>query len=92
MVTLNVAVGHAVVGKVKFYEWYRRFQNGREYVEDYEHPSCPREVADDGRINWLMPCDSFGIFGHVTCSNNISLKVVEFRTKTTPRSHSGVDE
>jgi len=37
---LNIAFGESAMSKTKVYEWYKRFQEGREDIEDDERSHC----------------------------------------------------
>ena len=36
--------------KTRVYEWYKRFQDGREDVEDDERPGCPSKSTTDENV------------------------------------------
>ena len=38
---LTKAYGESAMSKIRVYEWYKRFQVGREEVEDDERPGRP---------------------------------------------------
>jgi ribosomal protein S14 len=38
------------MSKTKVYEWYTRFQEGREEVEDDERLGCPSTSTTDGNV------------------------------------------
>ena len=38
------------MSKRRVYEWYKRFQDGREEVEDDERPGCPSTAKTDENV------------------------------------------
>uniref|UniRef100_T1HJG0 Mos1 transposase HTH domain-containing protein n=1 Tax=Rhodnius prolixus TaxID=13249 RepID=T1HJG0_RHOPR len=38
------------MSKTRIYEWYKRFQDGRENVEDDERPGRPRTSTTDENV------------------------------------------
>jgi len=47
---LHVAFGESTMSKARVYEWYKRFQNGRENVEDDERPEHPSTSTSDDSV------------------------------------------
>ena len=41
------------MSKTRVYEWYKRFQDGREDVEDYERPGRPSTSITDENVEKL---------------------------------------
>ena len=86
------AYGESAMGKTRVYEWYKRFQDGREDVEDDERPGHPSTsttdenvekvkemVMNDCRITIREVADDVGIsIGscHKIFSNVLSMKRV----------------
>lgn len=88
---LTKAYGKSVMSKTRVYEWYQRFQDGREDVEDDERSGCPSisttdenveivkaMVMDDHRITSRAVADDVGIStsGHEFVSNVLGMKRV----------------
>ena len=45
---LNIDFSVSAISKTKIYEWYKRFQNGREGVQDNECPGrCSTSITDE---------------------------------------------
>ena len=47
---LTKAYGESAMSKTRVYEWYKRFQNGREDVEDDERPGRPSTSTTDENV------------------------------------------
>ena len=47
---LNIAFGESAMSKTRVYEWYKRFQEGREEVEDDERPGRPSTSTTDENV------------------------------------------
>ena len=47
---LNIAFGESAMSKTRVYEWYKRFQDGREDVEDDERPGRPSTSQTDENV------------------------------------------
>lgn len=47
---LNIAFGESTISKTRVYEWYKRFQEGREDVEDDERPGRPSTSISDENV------------------------------------------
>ena len=47
---LTKAYGESAISKTRVYEWYKRFQNGREGVEDDERPGRPSTSITDENV------------------------------------------
>ena len=47
---LTEAYGESAMSETRVYEWYKRFQNGREDVEDEERPGCPSTSTTDKNV------------------------------------------
>ena len=71
---LKNAYGESAMSKTRVYEWYKRFQDGREDVEDDERPGRPNTsttdvtvekvkemVMNDRRITIRQVADDIGI-------------------------------
>ena len=71
---LTKAYGESAMSKTRVSEWYKRFQDGREAVEDDERPGRPSTsttdenvekvkemVMNDRRITIRAVADDFGI-------------------------------
>ena len=50
---LTKAYGESVMSKTRIYEWYKRFQDGREDVEDDERPGRPSTSTTDENMEKL---------------------------------------
>ena len=46
---LTKAYGEFAMSKTRVYEWYKRFQDGREDVEDDERPGRPSTSITGGK-------------------------------------------
>ena len=89
---LTKTYGESAISKKRVYEWYKRFQDGREDVEDDERAGRPRTsttdenaekvkemVINDRRITFREFADDFGIsIGscHEIFSNVLGMKRV----------------
>ena len=47
---LTKAYGESAMRKTRVYKWYKRFQDGREDVEDEERPGCPSTSTTDENV------------------------------------------
>ena len=47
---LTKAYGESAMDKTRVYEWYKRFQDGREEVEDDERPGHPSTSTTDENV------------------------------------------
>jgi len=47
---LNIAFGESAMSKTRVYEWYKRFQEGREDVEDDERLGRPSTSTTDENV------------------------------------------
>jgi len=47
---LQKAYGESAMKKTSVYEWYKRFQDGREDVEDDERSGQPSTSIIDGKV------------------------------------------
>ncbi|CAB3251407.1 unnamed protein product [Arctia plantaginis] len=47
---LTKAYGESAMSKVRIYEWYKRFQDGHENVEDDERPGRPSTSTTDENV------------------------------------------
>jgi len=47
---LNVAFGESTVSQRRVYEWYKRFKDGREDIEDDERPGRPNTSITDSNV------------------------------------------
>ena len=47
---LTKAYGESAMSKTRVYEWYKRFQDGREDVEDDERPGRPSTSTTDENV------------------------------------------
>ena len=47
---LTKAYGESAMSKTRVYEWYKRFQNGREDVEDDERPGRSSTSTTDENV------------------------------------------
>ena len=47
---LTKTYGESAMSKTKVYEWYKRFQDGREDVEDDERPGRPSTSTTDENV------------------------------------------
>lgn len=47
---LNIAFGESAMSKTRVYEWYKRFQEGREDVEYDERPGRPSTSTTDENV------------------------------------------
>ena len=47
---LTKAYGESAMSETRVYEWYKRFQDGREDVEDDERPGCPSTSTTDENV------------------------------------------
>ena len=47
---LTKAYGESAMSKTRVYEWYKRFQDGREDVEDNERPGRPSTSTTDENV------------------------------------------
>ena len=47
---LTKAYGESAMSKIRVYEWYKRFQDGREEVEDGERPGRPITSTTDENV------------------------------------------
>ena len=47
---LTKAYGESAMSKTRVYEWYKRFQDGREDVEDNERPGRPSTSTTDESV------------------------------------------
>lgn len=47
---LTKTYGESAMSKARIYEWYKRFQDGRENVEDDERPERPSTSTTDKNV------------------------------------------
>ena len=54
---LTKAYGESSMSKTRVYEWYKRFQDGREDVEDDECPGRPNTSRTDEKVKEMVMND-----------------------------------